>query len=368
MKVLFVAYPNSSNSFIDRYCNALSSYCDVTCSAEEFWAQKGNEYQVIHLHWPEALIKTKEPQREEIDLAQKQLAYWKQSGAKVVVTRHNILPHKYLNEGEHLYSITNAAADVVLHFAQYSIDEYRQRYKNDDFLSKQQHVIIPHGNYIDSHQYTKEQSRKILSINSKAFVITAFGDIRKESEKQLIQQSFTKLKIKNKYLVVPRWGFGAKPPLKRRPLARLNWEAKTRYYSSELTNRRLGYKLVPETDVMHYLNATDVLLIPRTDNILNSGNVYLGFSYGKIVVGPNTGNVGEILTETGNPKFNSSDIDTVIRSLNEAYEKKSKGLEEANYNYASNNCSWDKIAQLTMEQYGYPVKVDSMNTKPTISI
>lgn len=358
MKVLFVAYPNSSNSFIDRYCDALSSYCTVTCSAHEFWEQKGNEYQVVHLHWPEALIKTKEPQREEIDLAERQLAYWKQSGAKIVVTRHNILPHKHLIQGERLYYITNAAADIVLHFAQYSIDEYKQRYKNEAFLSKQQHVIIPHGNYIDNHQYTKEQSRKILSISPKAFVITAFGDIRKESEKQLINQSYAKLKIKNKYLVVPRWGFGSKPPLKKRPLARLNWEARIRYYSSELANRRLGYKLVPETDVIHYLNATDVLLIPRTDNILNSGNVYLGFSYGKIVVGPNTGNVGEILTETGNPKFNSNDIKSVIQSLNEAYEKKSTGIEEANYNYASNNCSWSKIAKLTIEQYEHLVKAE----------
>ena len=49
-----------------------------------------------------------------------------------------------------------------------------------------------------------------------------------------------------------------------------------------------------------------MVFIQRTD-ILNSGNVPLALSFGRVVTGPASGNIGGLLAETGNPAFDPAD-------------------------------------------------------------
>ena len=44
-------------------------------------------------------------------------------------------------------------------------------------------------------------------------------------------------------------------------------------------------------------------------------NIPLAFLFHKIVVGPNTGNIGELLKNTGNPTFNPNHKADIIRAL-----------------------------------------------------
>ena len=60
--------------------------------------------------------------------------------------------------------------------------------------------------------------------------------------------------------------------------------------------------LIPDEQLPCYLAAADVVFIQRTD-ILNSGNVPLALSFGRVVTGPASGNIGGLLAETGNPAF-----------------------------------------------------------------
>ena len=48
----------------------------------------------------------------------------------------------------------------------------------------------------------------------------------------------------------------------------------------------------------------------------------MAFMMGKVVVGPNVGNVGRILCETGNPTFVPSDMDSVIEAVEKAIQIK----------------------------------------------
>lgn len=65
-------------------------------------------------------------------------------------------------------------------------------------------------------------------------------------------------------------------------------------------------------ELNEWLCASDIVLIQRKE-ILNSGNLPLAFSAGKIVVGPNKGNVGDILNSTNNPCFNPESLQDIIK-------------------------------------------------------
>ncbi|WP_158824943.1 hypothetical protein [Mucilaginibacter lacusdianchii] len=351
MKVLFVATLHMGNSYIDDYFEALQRKCDATCSVDDFW-RKDARYDVIHLHWPEALTGWVSPDQDTLNKLAAQLQHWKDAGARLVITRHNIVPHgENFKLGEELYTLVYSCCDYVLHFAKYSVKEFLKRYSNQPFLDKVQHVVIPHGNYISQVTYTKAESRKTLSIRPDAFVITAFGHIRNANEKELILQAYKRLKIDKKFLVVPRWESKSRPSIKRKPLARLWWEWQKVYNKSGYFGHKLGDRRVSDEELVHYINATDILMIPRTSQILNSGNLYLGFSYGKVVVGPASGNVGEILKATGNPTFNSEDLSTVVDAIEKGAELSGGSLPQANYLYAANQCSWDYISNLTLDVY-----------------
>lgn len=60
-----------------------------------------------------------------------------------------------------------------------------------------------------------------------------------------------------------------------------------------------------------------MVFIQRTD-ILNSGNVPLALSFGRVVTGPDSGNIGGLLAETGNPAFDPADPRSVDIALERA--------------------------------------------------
>ncbi len=57
------------------------------------------------------------------------------------------------------------------------------------------------------------------------------------------------------------------------------------------------------------------IVIPRVDS-LNIGNVFLCFTFARQVIGPDIGNIGEVLKITGNPVYDPKNISI----LKEAFE------------------------------------------------
>ena len=78
---------------------------------------------------------------------------------------------------------------------------------------------------------------------------------------------------------------------------------------------------------------------------MNSGNVPLGFFMGKVVVGPNDGNVSMLLKELGNPVFEPYDNNSVIESVCSAFRLAKSGLGERNRIYSMSNLLTANISQ-----------------------
>lgn len=60
--------------------------------------------------------------------------------------------------------------------------------------------------------------------------------------------------------------------------------------------------MISQKALPYYFRACEVTVIQRCQT-LNSGNLPLSFYFGNVTVGPDTGNIGEILKENNNPVF-----------------------------------------------------------------
>ena len=82
------------------------------------------------------------------------------------------------------------------------------------------------------------------------------------------------------------------------------------------------------------------MLIAKQNN-LNSGNIALGYSFSNIVLGPDTGNIGEILRSTNNPTYKLGKLDS-----SEIVEKCKKSLFKKvgilNNKFILENCDWNR--------------------------
>ena len=107
---------------------------------------------------------------------------------------------------------------------------------------------------------------------------------------------------------------------------------------------------VKDEDLPYYYAASDTALIHRKE-ILNSGNLPMAFYMGKVVVGPNVGNVGTILDETSNPTFDIHKIDSLKDAIEKALVLNKQGKGEENRKYAIDNFSTERVAQLHINLY-----------------
>jgi hypothetical protein len=104
-----------------------------------------------------------------------------------------------------------------------------------------------------------------------------------------------------------------------------------------------------------YFCAADVVLIQRLD-ALNSGNLPMAFAASKVVVGPDIGNVGEILRETENFLFDPANMDSAVRVIQEASIASETGKGTQNKKYAEEHWSSVVIAKAMIEIYKMVIK------------
>jgi hypothetical protein len=309
--LLYQHKASAGNPYLMEMNNIIHSLgMETTIASEPFW-EKNDNFDVIHLQWPEELVDWRIPTDEMLDRLEETLGYWKKR-SKIIVTRHNILPHQNINKQYYkLYDLVLGFADGIMHLGEFSRKDYLTRYQNTPFASKQVHGIVPHPIYTSyKNEVTQQEARKILGIpmNKKVFLI--FGSIRSSDEKKFIRQVFNGLKIRNKYLLFSYY------PIKRftgskylKPIYKI-WLNRSK-------SSKFFFEKVDAEQVQYFLNASDILFIQRKEN-LNSGLVFLGFQFSKLIVGPAVNNIRSVLERTNQFTFDPKKPETASRALEEA--------------------------------------------------
>ncbi|MEG1759517.1 MAG: hypothetical protein RR258_03755 [Alistipes sp.] len=350
MKILitYQAQTDSDNPFVRTLARELVAIgYDVSCSVTRFW-QAAEQYNVIHVQWPEELFRWQNPTDAQLAELEQLFARLHAKGTPILYTRHNVQPHYGDPQVVKAYRLVEQYADVIVHLGKYSQTEFLATHP----ASEQRHVIIPHHIYDQSYDLSlaREECRRQLHIPNDRFVILAFGAFRHNAERRLVWRAFRAFPHKNKYLLAPRLlPFAEQPPSyfswKKRLLSRIG------YYVTRLISRWLACRVVAENELVSqeelpiYLNACDVVFIQRTE-LLNSGNLPLGLLFGKVIVGPDCGNIKEMLVETGNPVFDSHQPTSVDRALAEAYRLAATDKGAQNKAYALLHLSVRHIAEM----------------------
>lgn len=360
MKVLSVTTFHSLNPYpqtiFDRLAEKHGILCDT--SVPRFFLPDEFDYDIIHINWSEALISelvntdlliASDNFYPELFCIREALMKWR-AKAKVVFTRHNELPHAGGNEFRILVEdLVLKHAHAVIHLGEYSRSSFLAERKAGSTI----HTVIPHHMYDNyPNDTTKAASRTRLKIPSDASLILVFGAVRKEEEKDFILRVFKEVGARRKMLLSPRWYVEDFSRYGR--LTRIRRKLNQRIYKwSNSRNMRLGNfrKSIPDENVQYYFNAADVVLIPRLKT-LNSGVIPLAYAFGKPVVGPETGNLGEILESAGNATFKPADYVKaagIITDLLSSGDTAEQGRR--NHQFGLENFSLDIVSDAHLDLY-----------------
>ncbi|MEY3227284.1 MAG: hypothetical protein RLZZ536_1903 [Planctomycetota bacterium] len=330
MKILTANIPLPQNRFVKDLNSALTGHAELVHDEQLFWNREG-DFDVVHLHFPEYMTFGHEQAYESglgdelIRQTEDCLRWWGQR-ARLVITRHVLLPHDALlnPQWEKMYEAVYRQVHAVVHFASASIDEFRRRYRDTKFEHGEPvHAVIPHHNYASlPNTISRDAARRQLGIASNRQVMLVFGAIRNFEESQLILNTFRGLRVAKKLLLVSRW---------KEQLPKVRW-IRLKYWLRDLNRLyyrmhpqyQFNYGFVEEDDTQLWLNAADVLFIPRL-RVLNSGNITLGMTFGKVVVGPDSWDVGQLLRETGNPVFDPDRPETAIQAVEAGFRLAAEG-------------------------------------------
>lgn len=317
------------------------------------WFYEDLKVDVIHLHWPELMVKSLLPDMSRVDLLNEshfkrvvnQLKKWKKSGSKIITTIHNEKPHTdkkdlFSDYYKEVYDLT----DGFIHMGNESQKIVARQFEKES--KGKESYVISHGDYsLFPSDLTREECRERLNITESQKVLLSFGAIRSEAELNLGLDSFKKAGIKNSiYILAGKLPFPYKSQLK-------HFRVRKKLYSNLFNGKiRVEEKVISPEEVQIYLKSTDLLFIPRF-NTLNSGNVALGFTFGKVVAGPDYGVIGETLKKTDNPVFNPFDIHSVAQAIRDGFDYSDAGLGDKNLQYARSEMNWHYIADKTIDAY-----------------
>ena len=363
MRVYFVVCEPSErmfNHFVPSLANALQKQgCEVVYGLERLWTDNVFDCDIVHFQWPEFVFgnQKKEFSDNDITCMNHRLMQLKGKGIRIIVQVHNLKPHtRNDNNILRLYELLYLQADIIVHMGVYSRELLQPQYPNA------QHVVIPHHIYDDVYSFNipQEEARERLHLPTDKKIILSFGKFRNNEERNFV------LSIKDSSLFLdslePRRSFNERstlhsslflmPGFYRETLH--TWNPKKlviRLYNTckyKLKGIKFCNEVIPDDLMQCYFCAADVVLIQRLD-ILNSGNLPMAFHAGKVVVGPNVGNVGEILRETGNFTFDPHDISSAVSALQKALTETTKGKD--NRTYATENWASDTIATTLLKCY-----------------
>ena len=348
MKVYFVVKEPSErtiNHFVSSLGNALQKQgCEVVYGLERLWADEVYDCDIVHFQWPEGIFGLfgHHVTGNELEQVGQRLVLLKERGIRLFMQIHNLKPHTNKDPNVlRLYELLYQQADVMVHMGNSSRELLQSQYPDA------QHVVIPHHIYDDVYSFNipQEEARQRLRLPADKKIVLSFGKFRNDEERDFVlslRKNFNS-QFSTVFLM---------PGFYRETLH--TWNPKklaVRLYNTckyKLKGITFCNDIIPDDLMQCYLCAADVILIQRLD-ILNSGNLPMAFHAGKVVVGPDVGNVGQILRKTGNFTFDPHDMRSAVSALQNALEATSKGDE--NKTYATKHWSSDLIATKLLKCY-----------------
>lgn len=291
MKILVPIKDPENNPYISEIFYQLEAQHEIYYDVSLFWGSA--HFDIIHIHWPEELNDFKSLPRKKKSQILQQINKWKTLGTKIIFTRHNIRSHKTRSYNT-LYKFLINHSNYIIHLGNHSIQH---------FNSFQNHIVIDHHIYSSyPSKKDKEEAKRILGIKKGQFTIVVPGSLRFISELLKVYLILRNLSDQtNLHILIQRWPNTFFYEKIKFPFVVLARDLLLRLFQFQFKNKITINKGLLKTETLScWLSAADLALIPRFGKELNSGVVMLSLAYGIKVIGPQTGNITDILLESNN--------------------------------------------------------------------
>lgn len=304
---------------------------------------------IVHLHWHEAYIRSNTrvgEWRYAVKLIL-DLLLVKASGAKLVWTVHNEVPHDSPRPGyfrKLQYAISWLADSIIVHSssAWEEIAKHVRRGKNAD--------IIPHPHYRDVYGdvISKSDARRRLGLPEQGIEFLFFGVIRPYKGVEDLLEAWRKV----------RPSAGARLLIVGSPGPKI-YEARIRELAAGQDNVQLIFDFVPDSAVRDYVCSADCMVLPFR-KILTSGSLTLALSYGVPVIAPDVAFIREEVNQYGGELFQLHDVDSLASAIGQVISK--TGETGGHPRLSARAMSWTDLATQTARVYSRVLRGQSPAT------
>lgn len=308
---IFLPFKKDLNPYLEEI--EKHSHCEFVYSHFENY---DSSFKIVNIHWPEAIFDWYEPTTDQLETLESAIKEWKVNST-IIYTKHDDERHKGMTPNfRRLFKLIEENSDIFIHLGQYSKRKYEKIYPTA------RHSVVYHPLYSHFFKiYPKEYARKILEIDKNSLVIIAPGTIRNIKEREMVLKSFKKFKSRNKVLIATKMRNEIEFDFPGRTRLKSIFDVRNfivnRFKNNHTPPKYLfSYRKISFEKFSLLMSAGDIVLIPRIKT-LNSGNVLLGFTFNKVVVAAETGNLTEQLKEIGLPTFNPFSINSIVEAIGE---------------------------------------------------
>ena len=292
---------------------------------------------LIHLHWPPAVVSGKGRRRELLKFIVRLLRL-RLKRSPIVWTVHNVIPHESEHPGLDLWlaRLLGRVAHRVICHSREARDEIVHQYR----LKSSRIAVIPHGHYIDSYPntITAAEARRRLGLPPQGTVVLFLGLIRPYKGVDELLRAFIAANPADTTLVLAGQPMNGVDPGDLDEMAQHH--PRVRVFSH----------FIPDDEIQVFMNAADIVAFPCR-KALSSGTMILAMSFGKPclafdspVARSVTDEESSILVSLKNPGA----LEEALRTLPAREVLRRKG--ERNLALIR-PFDWDSIAGLTEQTY-----------------
>lgn len=275
------------NSFNTRLSSATSS---DECTVEEFSVRASflAEFDVLHIHWPDALLKHASPLTQSARLAVLTvLLFWVRvvRRAPVVWTVHNLAPHNGASAWavHWLRLVLALAVSHQIHLTRATATELA---RVSPRLARQPFTVIPHGTYDGELPPPAPSARQRRGLAAHDYVIGFLGTVTPYKGADRLAAVFAGWNRPEARLIIA--GGCADDELRSAISEQAAGDVRI--------STRFGW--LGHDELAELLDVCDLVAFPY-QRVLNSGSVMLALTAGKPVLAPRLGSLVDIQDAVG---------------------------------------------------------------------
>ena len=351
MRVLFLPDYTAANAYQRELAEGLRSL-GVTVTAQPTARRRllpvlqavraQGRPDVLHVHWTEPYISGGRSNVSRIKATRTitELRLLHRLGVRIVWTVHDLSRHdRPVDPREVRFNreLFRVSAAVIVH-CEAARDALLAALELPAAMARRVR-IIPHGHYLHAYRDDVDRgaARQRLALSADDRILAFVGWVRPYKGVRELVMAFRRLRGEDLRLLVAG-------------------QPGSDGFAGEITDLakadpRIVLKLgfVPDDDLQLYLNAADAVALPYRE-IFTSGSVLLAMTFGRAIIAPRRGCIGQTLDEAGAILYEAGDPDGLPDALRRALESDLEAMGAHN-RARLDEFGWERIAAATLEVY-----------------